>query len=389
MSSMLMSPEAIAAEESALSGAEPAAAAAPEAAPAEATKGRDKEPDYIFGAEAEEAPAAEDKGKVADKGKKAAGDAPKPKDEAKKEDRPETVPHAALHEERVARKQAEQRIQQLQLEHAEKVARVEERVRMISDAMQKAQQPQKPVDADPRPPDDDVVGLTAWNASQWEKHNRQQAEQAQRDSQMTEQQRQQAQRQQVLQRANHEVGNRFKAMAAQRPDLQEADQHILKSIEQQFYLTGHAPHTIPDKVAEWRQGIIWHLYQNNIPVEDYVIEFAKATGWRPPDPSQVSQGQQQQTQAAEQPRDPQTGQFAPKQETNGAAEKLAALAAAQSASDTLSNSGGGSPGPQRLTFESIDRMSSDEIMDMVSRLNSKGSGYLDKALEQMMGVPAR
>jgi hypothetical protein len=388
MSSMLMSPEAIAAEEAALSGAEPTAAPASEAAPAEAPRGREKDPDYIFGAEAEEAPTVKDEGKVADKTKKAASEVPAGKEEPKKEDRPETVPHAALHEERVARKQAEQRIQQLQLEHAEKVARVEERVRMISDAMQKAQQPQRPVDDDPRPPDDDVVGLTAWNARQWDKHQRQQAEQAQRTSQMTEQQRQQAQRQQVLQRANHEVGQRFQAMASQRPDLQEADRHILKSIEQQFYLTGHAPHTIPEKVAEWRQGIIWHLYQNNIPVEDYVIEFAKATGWRPPEPQATTDRQTQQQTEQTPPRDEQ-GRFIKPENVNGAAERLAALAAAQSASDTLSNSGGSSPGSVKMNFDSLAGMSDAEMIEFVQRMYAKGPAALDNAMGIMMNVPSR
>src|SRR5688500_3391182 len=95
-SSMLMSLEAIAAEEADLSGAEPAIAPASEAAPAEAPKGKTKDPDYIFGAEAEEAPQTENKGKVADDIKKAASEALKPKDEGKKEDRPEMVPHAAM-----------------------------------------------------------------------------------------------------------------------------------------------------------------------------------------------------------------------------------------------------------------------------------------------------
>lgn len=230
---------------------------------------------------------------------------------------------------------------------------------------QKAEQPkpQEPTDEDPEPGDDDIVGQLHWTRRQFKQF---------RDEVLGTRKQEAEQSQQRMMENNiiQAVGSRFVEQVQTRPELQDAYQHVRKAYAKQFALFGFPgmvgenimPGSPLDQAMERQEkAIIFHCYQNDIPIENALMELAQSVGFQaaPILNAQVDAGDPVGMRETERPRN-EKGQFV-SQETwqdKAAQAKAAELANAQSANRSLSQ-GSGAP-TKKMGAKELAQMSEEE-----------------------------
>lgn len=299
----------------------------------------------------------------------------KAKAEAKPEEKPETKPenerqvnYGALAAERAERRKAEQRIAEIEKASAEKNARLEEKLNYLAQAMQQArQQPEAPAPAweeDPYAYTEGKLSAADQRIQALEREREQERQwQAQQYKQREEQNQQQARWQQAYQAVNTDWLEAVK----ERPELNDAYATLQNSYGQELQALGYQGREIQNQLEQIESRIIWDAYAQGRPIAEVVRGLAQARGWN------GEKSQQQETQGDE-------GAL------NAGKEKLDRLAKAQGAAESLSGTGGASPGGNRMSLESLDRMSPKEIQDWVRRTTASDPEGHDRALAKMMGV---
>lgn len=331
-------------------------------APAETAKEPSKQEDEIeFVAEPDES----DEGEAAKKETKDdKGDKPE-KDDKGADKKKGDVPYDALASERGKRKKAEAAFEELQLKHA----RLDERLSAINEALQQSrqQQPEQQQQPESNEPNarEDPIGWIEWRQEQdrlqreaWERHNAEQTQQNQtRQQQETE-----------WNNALSVVGPQWQRAMQEDPSLSDAYNAFRDSYARELQSLGWAPHAIQQEMNRAESQYILHAYRNSLPIADMVRSLAQSRGWAPSAP-EANEGEPETKEAR----------------TQKSEEKLRQLAKAQEASDSLSTiSGSGTT--QRISLETLDSMSDDEMENLVRQLNSKGSDGMDRALAKMMGI---
>lgn len=359
----------------AMSGDEIAAMEAEELAPAETTtpekpvadtperKGGKSDDLPEFVAEPEE-----------DEGKSKADPKAKPDGKAKKPPGERTtVPHEALHAEREEHKKTRAALQEQQIRQA----RLEERIAAINDAMarQAQQKPAVAEEAEKIPAvNEDPLAAIAWTQQQLlaERAARTKAENARAEAEQ--QHGAQTAEQQAASRewgtAFRDVSGYWEQKAAENPQLTEAYNALRQSTASELVAHGwRGQQEIVQELNRIEAAHILNCWRSGEPIDKLVIDLATARGWKP---------KAAEAEVEDEPEVP-----------NGKAnaDTLKRLARAQGASDTLSGMGGGSEG-NKISLETLDRMSDKEMQALVKQLERTGEGGMDRALAKMMGVPA-
>lgn len=279
------------------------------------------------------------------------------------------VEKGAFEAERAKRKAIEKERAKSERESAERIARLEERTRIIiegrNQAAQAAEQAEQPVDWD-----EDPRGYTL--------ALRQEVDQLR---QTTAQQRQQHEEQTKVEQAWNTVEQHYRAdaqnFAAENPDFGEAYGFFSQSLAREL---GRHP-----KLRGNPQALQAAMRQRELEIADialaagespaeYIFGMAQDRGWtkKAPDPAPAP---------AAKPNG-NGGKPAARQPTG--AEQIERLAAAKEAATSLS-SAGGAPGGNKFTLEDHDRLNNEQLREFIKRKNAKPGGY-DKWLQRQMAA---
>lgn len=307
------------------------AAPAPDAAPdapeaAAATPGAATAPGDVVDPEVEEGSAEENKGKF--------------------------VRHGAFHQERERRKAVEREL----AEYREKFARGDERLRLLSEAMQKA--PQAPAAAQPAPepeavpdPNEDIFGYAKYLEKQI-------ADLRNGHQQMTEAQKQQAEQARAADEERTIVGSYrqdIERFASTEPAFVDAYRHLVSGRVAELKLYGLSDADAIKQANADELAFVRAAVQRGVSPAEQAFALAKARGFvaKAPEPAAPP------APAAETP-----------------AERQARLAAGQAASKSLSGAGGGPAG--EITLEMLATMSEADFEKFAAKNPGK--------LEALMGA---
>jgi hypothetical protein len=267
--------------------------------------------------------------------------ADKPARDAKQPDKAkdETVPHQALHEEREKRKAIEREAREYRKAQEERNTRLDERLKVLSEAMTPKPQP-----IDPRT---NPGGYAQQIAER----------QAALERKVTgyEQQEQNRQRQEV---EDQRLWNSYRAAGKEYtetvPDFMDAYNYLLTSRAAELEAMGFDQQTIASQIYQDERNLALNAQQTGANPADVAYKWAKARGFSGPKPQ------------------------------NGGSQ-LDRLKNAKDASETLSKTGGSAGGSGRISLETLDRMSPDEFQAFVARQNSKDPGGFDKLMARLEG----
>src|SRR3990167_1585125 len=291
------------------------------------------------------AEAATDKDK-ADKDKPAKDDKATPEKQV-------MVPHGAMEKERREKHRLAKELADERQAAAERNARLEERFAILSEAL-------KPPPQAPPNPDEDI--FAAYRHLEGKFNESQQAQQ-QRDQQQQEQARQSAAMQQLTTAYVADAG-RFKR---ETPDFDEAYQHLLRSRHDELAAIGYDEPTIANAIRQDELNIADFQLRNGGSPAETIYNLAKQRGYK----SKAEQEAETKPNGADQAK------------PDGVAE-IERLKNAQDASTSLSQGGCGPGGAQKITLESIDRMSKDEFKTFVAKVNKRDPHGFDKLQERLM-----
>jgi len=238
-----------------------------------------------------------------------------------------TVPHAALHKERVRRKETETHLASLQ----EQLIRAEERLRMF-DEMNK---PEQPEDAEvPDPNEDPIAALEAATKRIDDLQSRldgtqQQTQEAQRQAQITDYYRQDAQR-----------------LVAEKPEFADSYRFLMEGRHRELETIGVTDSAERARmIAQEEQSLVDTAIQRGASPAEMVYNIALARGFKPAAPASVE------TKAPE-------------------TEKIEQIERGQrTAGATLTGAGGVSG--EGLTVEALANMSEDEFAAVAEKLGEK------------------
>lgn len=306
--------------------------------------------DDLFAAAPEGAPAGEGAPEGAPAGDLGAeGGEPKPGegDEAQaRDEKGRFVPHGAFHEERERRKAAEGELNALR----EKFARGDERLRMLTEAVQRgplpgAGQPQ-PAAVDEVPdPEKDIFGYVKHLEAKL-------AEVAGGVKQSAEAQA--AEREHEVQVSSYRAdAQRF---AAGEPQFAPAYQHLIQSRAEELRLAGFAEDQIMPAVAADEMAIVQACKRSGKSPAETIFAMAKARGFQAKAPEPVVQTPPAETEA----------------------ERVARLSKGAAAAKSLSAAGGAPAG--EVTLEVLANMSEDEFAAFATKN--------PRRVEQLMGAVA-
>ena len=251
------------------------------------------------------------------------------------------VPLPALHEERKKRQELQERLRQMELDRA----KVEERLRMLFEAQQKAQQ-QEQVEEKPDPEVDPIEYVKSLG------------NEVQQLRQMTEAERQmQQQQQQLAQMVNY--GNQLAASYREQvgPDVYDkAFQHVAEARASELKALGYDERQIPSILQqELQAGMIEAIQRQRNPGE-VLMEIARARGFNPDALKQQSEEASDKT-----------------------ADKLYKVAEGQKKLKGLGKSGKRTSGAP--SAEELANMSDDEFQKLVESMNEDG---IDELLKKAM-----
>jgi hypothetical protein len=251
------------------------------------------------------------------------------------------VPLPALHEERKRRQELQERLRRMEIERA----KVEERLRMLFEAQQKAQQQEK-VEEKPDPEVDPIEYVKSLG------------NEVQQLRQMTEAERQmQQQQQQLAQMVNY--GNQLAASYREQvgPDVYDkAFQHVAEARANELKALGYDERQIPSILQqELQAGMIEAIQRQRNPGE-VLMEIARARGFNPDALKQQSEGS-----------------------PDKSADKLNKVAEGQKKLKGLGKSGKRTSGAP--SAEELAKMSDEEFQKLVDSLNEDG---IDELLKKAM-----
>lgn len=237
---------------------------------------------------------------VAEQPEPQADPAPKPEKQAEP---PRTVPHQALHEERLRRKEAEQR-----------AARFEERFTQLLERLGQPQQPAKPdVDTDP-------VGVV-------KTHEQELAELRQ----WRQQQEQLAQQQNQYRAFTTRYQASAQEFARENPDFALAYQYWVQSVGDELREAGYEGHELQQQLLQIEGSIAAKAFQEDINPAQRIYNIAKRRGYS----------------------------SKPKADAPKAEDKIAALQKGANAAKSIGAASGTQPAP--LTLEALAEMDDEDF----------------------------
>ena len=309
-----------------------------------------------------------DTGRPAKKAK-AKGKAPKG-DEV--DDNKRQVNYGALHAEREEHRKTKAALD----EQRAREARLEERLNLMQQAIQQQMQREQPPAEDGQVPEWDEDPRAHALALQ-ERLDRMEAERqqwAQYQQQQRQQAAQQQQQRQQWEAVYKQVSQDWDEAVSEYPELVSARDALRESFDKEYKALGYDPATREQLLTRAENDLIARAYNNRVPIAQLVANMAAArVGWAPP------------ADGEEQPAPPDQGESKPLGQSKGR-EALDRVAKNKQASSTLSGAGGSAPGSNRMSLDSLDRMSPAEIQEWVKRANSRDPEGADKALAKMMGI---
>lgn len=260
---------------------------------------------------------------------------PESEDGSPEENKGKFVRHGAFHQEREKRKAAERQLAEMQ----ERFTRGDERLKLLTQAMQAAPQAQQPAQAAPEPeqvpdPNEDIFGYAKWLEKQV-------TELRTGQQQMTEAQKQQAEADRAADQdraivgAYHQDISRF---AATEPAFNDAYRHLVEGRVAELKLYGLDDSQAIARANAEEMALIRSCIERGVSPAEQAFAMAKTRGFTP--------------KAAE-PATP----AAPPAETP--AEKQQRLAAGRAAAKSLSSAGGAPAG--EVTLEMLASMSEAEF----------------------------
>lgn len=275
--------------------------------------------------------------------------AAKEPDKAEKKAKPEQEgPVPELIEERKRRQAAEREFNKFKKEADERNARLDERLRMLQDAMTPRQAVRAP---DPRT---DPAGAFQNLAQRLDKTEGELAEERR--------QRDETQRQQA---AEEEMWGSYRKSGREYskevPDFPDAYNYLRQSRINELESMGFDPQTINQTLLQDEYSLAINAQQTGTDPADTIYRWAKARGY--------------------------AGKAAPAAngKPTGAAADLTRMKDAQEASETLSKSGG-TPGKSgRITLEDIDALDPDEYSAFIRKVNAKDPEAFDRLLARLEG----
>lgn len=302
----------------------------------------------------EAAPAAPEAAAAAPDAVAAPGDVVDPEAEegSAEENKGKFVRHGAFHQERERRKAVEREL----AEYREKFARGDERLRLLSEAMQKAPQAPAAAQAAPEPeavpdPNEDIFGYV--------KHlEKQLADVRSGHQQMTEAQKKQAEEDRAETETREIVGSYqrdIQRYAAAEPAFADAYQYLVQGRVAELKLYGLDDRQAIAQANADELAFVRSAVQRGVSPAEQAFALAKARGFvaKAPEPAAPP------APAAETP-----------------AERQARLAAGQAASKSLSGAGGGPAG--EITLEMLATMSEADFEKFAAKNPGK--------LEALMGA---
>lgn len=247
------------------------------------------------------------------------------------------VPHAALHKERERRKAVESEVQT----YREKMARAEERLAVLNEVLTQPAKPegqQAPEQEEMPDPEKDIFAFVKWQAKEIDRLKQATTLQVQQTQQ----------REAFTQMQNAYVADARKFMA-EKPDFQDAYQHIAQSRARELTALGYNEQQIRAQLNHEETTIVAEAFRRGISPANVLYQQAIARGYTP-------KQAQQQAQASTQ--------------------KLDTIAKGQSTQKSLSGAGGAPS--EGLTLESLVNMSEEEYAATLSKLGKS-------KMRQLMG----
>ncbi len=270
-----------------------------------------------------------------------------PKPEKVKDEQPKTVPHEALHAERVARQAAEKRLKDFEKEQSERNTRLEERLARLYEAREAPQQPKVPdLARNPlefvRQQDTRLQSLETklTERDKVEEHTRAQAAE--------------------FNKVWGSYGAAVKTFRAEQPDNDAAVSWLADFRRNQLRALEMEPNEIEQDIAALERQIVFQAHAAGKDPAKTLYQWAVATGWKP--------------EMAQRP--------------NGAQKPVSEidrLTAAQEASETLSKGGSASATAGRMTIETLYRMSDTELNAFILKMNSKDPEGFEKLSRRLHG----
>ena len=245
------------------------------------------------------------------------------------EKRPQMVPHAALHEERERRKEAERRAAEIE-------RRSEERFRALMEKLGPQPQPEQPP-AIP-PVDQDPVGHIVGSIGQMR-------EQVQTLTQSQAAQQEAAQRAQALQAMQQHALALEAEYRRDNPDYEPAVTYVANLRHQQLMAGGVTnPAERQAIINQEAMGIAYRAMQQGQNPAEMLYNIAKASGFS------AQQAQQASGQQAQQPNP---------------AQRLDTIARGQQQARDIGNVRGSGPSP--ITAQKMQEMSNDDFLEMMKK----------------------
>lgn len=276
----------------------------------------------------------------------------------------------ALREERDKRRQIENELRERDIRHA----RLEERLSLINQQIERGAQPAQAAKPGNEPPkwEEDPIAAGAYWANRVATLEQQLASGQQQSKQQLDEQTRQQQYMQQVTGAYHADAESF---AETHPDFGDAYKFVLAGYEKEY---GHLPQfrgnkqAVRDYLKQLEWSIVVAALNNRESPAEAIYNLATARGYKP--------AGQEQAQAEKAAADVAAA-------SKAEADKVAALARAQDAAQTLSGNGGSAPGKMKLSLESIDAMSPKELETFISRLmKAGGEAEVNRMMARLEGI---
>ncbi len=254
------------------------------------------------------------------------------------ENRGRFVRHGAFHAERQRRKELEAKLAEIN----EKYTRGDERLRLLNEALavKPVAEQQKP--AEPPDPEQDIFGYLKWQSEQINQLSGKLGETGKVVQETTEEAR--------LKTAYVSDAQRF---ASQTQDFGDAYAFLMNGRMAELEASGITdPNERMQVIVNEEKWLVQRALQSGASPAERLYALAAARGYKKADAPPPVQN------------DPPPA--APP--ANGAADKIAAIAKAKPATESLSNVGGG-PGADALTMEALASMSEDEYAAIRSKIS--------------------
>ncbi len=289
------------------------------------------------------------------------------------ENRNKMVTHGAFHKERELRKQAQEKIDNLQNQYEslqQQFTVGNERLRMVTELIQAQQQQQElqkqaQAEIDNQPPnkEEDLLGYMEWQEKKIAElqGTQQKAFDEIEDTKLTFQQQQQ---QQHLVSAYQSDARNF---ISQTPDFADAYRHAMVKRDKDLQIMGYKnPNDRAQILQNEEMSLAQNLLQQGRSPAEVIYNWAKEHGYQPQSAEQAintadqQNGQQPAVQQNTQVAANQSQQIQQSQQMQGGAmDKVAQLQNGQAASKSLSSAGGGEA--ETMTIDTLANMSEQEF----------------------------